>query len=135
MSLIEVVTQILASIDARLINLALYLSNILALVDLVNSVPLHKRTSVLNESPDLRMERRSRKVNRVLEQARVGEVLGILRKVAHELGNRKVLSRDNELTRVTGGHEAFLCQTSLPWRKVTYEPETLRTMPPSQVYV
>lgn len=76
------------------------------------------------------MEWCSREVNRVLELRNIFRVLGIHHKIAHELGKRKVLSRDGELTRVTDASETLLRQTGLLWREVSCEPKTLRTMPP-----
>ena len=85
--------------------------------------------------PEVQTKQCSRKVNRVPELDHVVDILGILHEIAHELGNPKNLSRDDESALVTGANEAFLCQTDLSWREVSCEPKTLRTMPQGQVCV
>ena len=82
----------------------------------------------LNANRELQTEWYSRKVNRVLKQVHVLDVLGIFHKIRRELGNREALSRDDESARATDASETFLCQASLSWGKVSCEPKMLRTM-------
>lgn len=110
-----------------LIILALCLSSFPVLV---NSVPLiHFSTD-----SEPRTGGCSRKVNRILESAHVVEILRILHEIVHKLRNRKLLSRNDKLTRFAGADKAFSCKTGVPWCEISCKRETLRTMSPGQVH-
>ena len=119
------ITEISIGIYVRLDHLS---SMFVQLSALMNSVPLiHFSTD-----SEPRTGGCSRKVNCVLEPAHVMEILRILHEIVYKLGNRKLPSRNDKLTRFAGASKAFLCKTGVPWCEINCE--TLRTMSPGRVY-
>ena len=127
-SLIEVVTQILAGIDTGLDQLGFVSVQVSSLREQCPT----GYTSVLTVNCT---EWCSRKVNQISKPAHVAGVLRVLHEIAHELGNRKIPPRDDELTRITNTSETFLRPTGVSGCKVGCEPKTVRSMPLGQACV